>query len=131
VAGPPPEARLLRRGRDALGWSIRKAAKRADVSEGSWRLYEGARKVQRMPGMLARMAQAVSVTAEQLAGADRGDAADQLTHLPPLPPDPEDQTQMLQDALARLEQLENELRAIKRDGAHTEEGEPPDARAAG
>lgn len=117
MAGPPPDARLLKRLRDDLGWSIRRAARRADVSDGTWRNYESARRsIVRAADTLARMVQAVGGTNVQLLEAGRGDAAVCLQQLPPLPPDPEDIGAQLAEALGRLERVEREMDELKRRG---------------
>lgn len=83
---PPPEARLLKRARDA--WqprklSMREAAAKAGVSETTWRHTEAGaepRGSQRFPykagdSTLARMARAVRLTPEALRSAGRPEAA--------------------------------------------------------
>lgn len=79
----PPEGLLIKQAQMGMNISQREAARRARMSEARWRqLVSGYQLVQRThvavrsPGKtLARMARAVGVTAEQLSGAGREDAA--------------------------------------------------------
>jgi transcriptional regulator with XRE-family HTH domain len=88
-AGPPPEACLIRRTREAAvpPLSRRQAAARAGISPSQWSDVERGSKragpgivipVQATAKTLAKMAAAVGATADQLAAAGRDDAADQL-----------------------------------------------------
>lgn len=89
---PPAEAELIHRLRTAFrpSLSIRAAAKEAEISEGRWRQIEkgyqqvtkSVRAPVRAPAQtLARMAQAVSASPDQLRGANRPDAAVELERL--------------------------------------------------
>lgn len=92
---PPAEALLIAAKREARvpRLSGREAARRAGISETRWRQLESG--VIRVKGTdypemapaetLARMAQAVGATPEELAGAGRKDAAAILEKLPPDP----------------------------------------------
>ena len=64
----PPVAQLIWEQRTRLGLSIRQAAARAGISEGSWRRTESNRELTRTPQTIARMAGAVGITGDQLAG---------------------------------------------------------------
>ena len=88
-AGPPPEASLIRRAREAAvpPLSRRQAAARAGISPSQWSDVERGSKragpgivipVQATAETLAKMAAAIGATADQLAAAGRDDAADQL-----------------------------------------------------
>lgn len=88
--GRPPEARLIAAALKRSGLSGRKAAERAGISEGRWRqIVNGyqtpSAKIQipviAPPDTLARMAQVVKVTPEQLEEAGRRDAAEVLREL--------------------------------------------------
>lgn len=95
-----PEGRLIALAQKRARISQREAAKRAGISEARWRnivsgyqtISAGVYAPVRGPAdTVARMAQAVDVTAEQLTAADRADAAEVLQFLtdadmPPLPP---------------------------------------------
>lgn len=89
----PPEALLIYGARERLGLSYRQAAWRAGISESMWRRVEKGHMleaggagigVRGTPGTVARMAQALYVTAGELRGAGRGDAASDLEKLPEL-----------------------------------------------
>ncbi len=75
----PPVAQLIYEQRMKAGLSIRQAAARAGISEGSWRRTEGPRKLTRTPETIARMAAAVDLTGDQLAKAGWPQAARILT----------------------------------------------------
>jgi hypothetical protein len=86
----PPEGALIAEALTHSGMSIRRAASLAGISYGRWRQitsgYQNVShgsygKVHAPPDTLARMARAVGVTAEQLEGAGRDDAADALRNL--------------------------------------------------
>ncbi len=87
---PPPWGLLISQALKRSGLSARKAASRAGLSEGRWRqITSGYQNVSagvyapvRGPAdTLARMAQVVGVTPEQLDEADRPDAAEELRAL--------------------------------------------------
>lgn len=87
-----PEGRLIGIAQKRPRLSNREAAGRAGMSEGHWRaIVSGSRSmgkdlwmpVKAPPETLARMAQVVGVTPEQLAEAGREDAAEALRALPP------------------------------------------------
>ncbi|MGJ5693015.1 hypothetical protein ACM6RM_07560, partial [Streptomyces pratensis] len=83
---PPPEAALIRAAAKRNRISGRKAASLAGISDARWRqIVTGYQSVggtfvpvKAPADTLARMAQAVGVSAEELAAADREDAADEL-----------------------------------------------------
>ena len=88
-AGPPPEASLIRRTREAAvpPLSRRQAAARAGISPSQWSDVERGSKragpgiviaVQATAETLAKMAAAVGAADDELAAAGRDDAADQL-----------------------------------------------------
>ncbi|MFC4912547.1 hypothetical protein [Actinomadura gamaensis] len=73
-----------------LGWSIRRAARESEYSEGRWRQvvkgYEGrgggaVRAVHASADTLASMAQTLDLSPEQLDGVGRPDAAEKLREL--------------------------------------------------
>lgn len=83
----PPEGKLLAEALERSGMSIRLAAKRAGISYGRWRqiatgyqnVSAGSYAAVRGPaGTVARMAEVVGVTPEELEGAGRRDAAAEL-----------------------------------------------------
>jgi hypothetical protein len=61
--------------------SVREAARRARISEGTWRRVESAADVERKPSVVAAMAAVLGVTGAQLADAGRPDAAGALQQL--------------------------------------------------
>ena len=73
----PPEAELLRARRGDM--SIREAARRARISDGTWRRLE--RDPGRPPAPLARAASVLGVTPAELAAVGRADAARSLERL--------------------------------------------------
>jgi transcriptional regulator with XRE-family HTH domain len=83
-----PEGKLIQAARELIGLSIPKAAERIGISDSRWRQIEsgfisqGGRQVPVTGprGTVARMAQALAVTPEQLDKAGRGDAAEVLRH---------------------------------------------------
>jgi transcriptional regulator with XRE-family HTH domain len=77
----PPVAQLIYEARLRTGLSIRQAADRAGISEGSWRRTEGTRNLTRTPGTVAKMASVVAVTGDQLAAAGWSGAAEILDAL--------------------------------------------------
>lgn len=91
---PPPEAALIRAAAKRNRISGRKAASLAGISDARWRqIVTGYQSVggtfvpvKAPADTLARMAQAVGVSAEELAAADREDAADELRELSTAPP---------------------------------------------
>lgn len=92
----PPEGELITAALKRKKMSAREAARRAGISDARWRqitsgyqTVSGTRvPVSGPPETIARMAQVVGVTPEQLAGAGREDAADALRDLAP-PGEPE------------------------------------------
>jgi transcriptional regulator with XRE-family HTH domain len=88
---PPPEARLIRTAREAVGMTAARAAEatKGAVSATYWRDIErghGGRRGQQVPArasarLLAAMAHVTGVTPEQLAGAQREDAARVLAEI--------------------------------------------------
>lgn len=103
--GRPAEARLIHDRRVKAGLSIREAARRAGISEGSWRRTEGPRRLHRTQQTVARMAQVVAVTPAELEKAGRPDAARELAALLPLPAQPADVVAELRARIAALEAL--------------------------
>lgn len=92
-----PEGALIERALKASRLSQREAARRAGLSENRWRAimhgYQnvgaGTNAPVRGPAdTVARMAQVVGVTPEQLEGAERPDAADELRALKTDKPEP-------------------------------------------
>jgi transcriptional regulator with XRE-family HTH domain len=91
TAAAPPEARLIRTAREAVGMTAAQAAQATEgaVSATYWRDVErgyGGRRGQRAPAkasarLLAAMARVTGVTPDQLAGAQREDAARVLTEI--------------------------------------------------
>jgi transcriptional regulator with XRE-family HTH domain len=90
--GPPAEARLIQRGREAAvpEMSRRQAAVKAGISASQWSDVERGQKkagpgvvvpVKATPETLARMAQVAGVSADDLAAAGRADAAAELRAL--------------------------------------------------
>lgn len=77
----PPVAQLIYEHRIKTGLSIRQAAARAGISEGSWRRTESPRKLTRTPETIAKMAGAVGVTGDQLEAAGWQQAAEVLAAL--------------------------------------------------
>ncbi|WP_061443806.1 helix-turn-helix domain-containing protein [Streptomyces sp. CCM_MD2014] len=90
---PPREAALIDAARRRSRLSAREAAKRAHLSDARWRqITSGYQSVsgESIPvhapaETLARMAQVVGVTADELARVGRQDAADALEEITPLP----------------------------------------------
>lgn len=90
---PTPEGRLITAALRALRpkLPVREAARRAGIGEARWRqITQGYQSVSgqyvpvRPPAeTMARMAQVVGVTPQQLEEADRPDAAEELRNLPP------------------------------------------------
>lgn len=88
---PQPEGKLITDARKRARLSGREAAKRAGISEGRWRqIVNGYMVVTKgvyspvvgaPPETIARMAQSVDVTPEQLEEANRADAAEELRKL--------------------------------------------------
>lgn len=108
-----PEGKLIAAALKRSGTSQREAARRADMSENRWRaIMHGYQNVGtgtyvpvRGPAdTVARMAQVVGVTPEQLAEAGREDAAEELRTLPPLEePKTEPTVTELDERVRRLE----------------------------
>ncbi|MGV2914630.1 helix-turn-helix domain-containing protein [Streptomyces alfalfae] len=90
---PPREAALIDAARRGAKLSIREAARRAGISDARWRQINsgyqsvsgGAVPVRAPAETLARMAQVVGVSGEELARAGREDAAAALAEITPLP----------------------------------------------
>ncbi|MFC3346096.1 helix-turn-helix domain-containing protein [Streptomyces echinoruber] len=94
---PPPEAVLIKEALRRSRLSGREAARRAGLGETRWRQivngYQDVGGGVRVPTVapaetLARMAQVVGVTPDQLRGAGRADAADALVELLQAQPSP-------------------------------------------
>jgi len=77
-ATPPPEAVLIAERREERGLSIREAARRAGLSDSTWRRIESTRDVARPAETLAQMAGALGIVPGELAEAGRADAAGAL-----------------------------------------------------
>ena len=111
MPGRPPEARLIRERRLRLDLSAREAARRARISEGSWRRTEGPRDLTRTPATIARMAQVTGITPAELESRGRPDAARVLAGLPP-PQQPDGAAPVTRDELNALMAQVAELTAI-------------------
>ena len=112
----PPEVELIRAARLRRGLSIREAARRAGISEGSWRRTESPGRKTRTPDTVARMASVVGVTADQLAGVRRPDAAETLARLgEPRTATPEEMERAVRDTEAALEEALARLRRLRGD----------------
>jgi hypothetical protein len=119
-----PEGRLIAIAQKRPRLSNREAAARAGMSEGHWRaIVSGSRSmgkdfwvsVKAPPETLARMAQVVGVTPEQLVEAERPDAAEELRALPP-PPEPEREPTVAELA-AQLEEVKRQGEEVARGNA--------------
>lgn len=120
-----PEGRLIALAQKRSRLSGRKSAEMADMSEGHWRaIVSGSRSISagiwvpvRAPAeTLARMAQVVGVTPEQLERANRADAAEELRLLLAKPePEPEMGGMTLEQAIdeTRLGPQPSEREAIE------------------
>lgn len=114
---PPPEGALIAQALENLRpkLSVRAAAPRAGIGEARWRqIVKGYTTVSgtNVPvhgpaETVARMAQVVGVTPEQLAEAGREDAAEELRRLPALP----DQSEKAEPTIAELAAQVAELQA--------------------
>lgn len=123
---PPAEGSLITAALKSSKLSAREAARRAGISEGRWRqISQGFQTVSRQhvpvrgpADTVARMAQVVGVTPEQLDEVGRADAAEELRALPS-PPEPEmDLT--LPQAKRMLDELYERVRRLE--GEHRETG---------
>lgn len=118
---PPPEGELIETARKRASMSQNKAAKRAGISGTRWRqivkgVASGGRGIE-IPAhgnaeTVARMAQAVGVTAEELSEVERDDAAAEMAaigayghSLAPVPSDAEVFTDPKEQALWELDAL--------------------------
>ncbi len=133
---PPPEAVLIAGRRESPPrMSMSEAARRAGISDTRWRQIEkgsrpfrGGYYPEAAPAeLLARMAQVVGVTAEELAACGRADAAAELAALPPLAADPDrpptwDDFRRQQAQMERLETLVEQF--IEAQGKQEKEGKP-------
>lgn len=116
---PPPWGKLITDALERSGLSARKAAGKVPLSEGRWRQivsgYQNVSKgvyapVRGPAETLARMAQVVGVTPEQLAEADREDAAAELRAMTELTGDILDRLEArTEEDLADLAAMEAEL----------------------
>lgn len=101
----PAEGLLLEQARDRMGISQNEAARRAGFTGTRWRqiVYEVATTMTSSRGVrtLARMAEAVGVTAEQLGDAGRADVAAQLREQES---EPQPTVEQLAARLAELEE---------------------------
>lgn len=105
----PPEAQLIYEHRKAMRLSIREAARRAGISEASWRRTEGSRELVRTAQTLARMGRVTGVQPQRFTAIGRQDAAEemerQLTGPPPLDPRMEE----LREIMKRANELAAEI----------------------
>lgn len=133
-----PEGVLLESAAKMKGISARKGAREASLSDARWRQIVngyasvGAGQVVAVEGppeTVARMALAVGVTAEQLRGAGRADAADKLLRLAGM--QAESEWQSVGTALERLVAIREQIDAVIDELANTPvsidrpEGAPP------
>lgn len=130
---PPPWGRLITQALRKSGLSARKAAGLAGLSEGRWRqITSGYQNVGagvyapvRGPAeTIARMAQVVRVTPEQLEEAGRPDAAEALRGVQA--PEPERPPVREPDELDQWLERDPEARAALRVVLRRMRGEPPD-----
>lgn len=121
-----PEGELIARALKRSRLSQRQAASQAELSEGHWRaIVKGYRTVSagvevavRGPAeTIARMAQVVGVTPDQLEEAGRADAAEELRGL--LAPEPaaassDDAASLVQDLIVQRDQLDALIQKAER-----------------
>ncbi len=109
---PPPWGKLISDALKRSGLSARKAAQRAGMSDGRWRQitsgYQNVSRgvfapVQGPAETVARMAQVVGATPEQLEGAGRADAAEELRTL--LGAREPSHRELIDDLRAKLDEL--------------------------
>ena len=118
---PPPEGRLIEDARERRRLSQNKAAELAGISGTRWRQIvtgtaSGGKGIQ-VPvhgraETVARMAQVVGVTAEQLSSVDREDAGRELRRLPPL--NGAGAEPSLGEVMERMTALAEEVRKLQR-----------------
>lgn len=114
----PPEAQLITAALKRAKMSAREAARRAGLSDARWRqitsgyqAVSGTRVPVSAPAeTLARMAEVVGVTAEQLTEAGRGDAAEELRTLPTS--ESVGRTPTVEELAARLAELETKFNEL-------------------
>jgi transcriptional regulator with XRE-family HTH domain len=107
----PPEAAIIQAKRTQMRLSIREAARRAGISEGSWRRTESPGHRTRTATTVALMAEAVGVTAAELELAGRGDAARKLGTFGPRRGGSYDEIR--DSARAAVRRLEDEARRLR------------------
>ena len=107
----PPEAQLILGNRTRMGLSIREAARRAGISEGSWRRTEGPGDKTRTADTIALMARATGVTHVQLEEAGRLDAAAKLVAIGPRAGGHRTATE--KEMLAAVRRMEDEARRLR------------------
>lgn len=140
----PPVAQLIYEHRLTMGISIREAARRAGISDGSWRRTEGPRDIVRTAETLARMAAVTGVTGDQLTGAGWPQAAEILVTIAPagtpvVAPSYDELATMArgyQDDLRRSQDLMRKLERFiagreQRDTEEDDQNEPDGSRRAG
>lgn len=114
---PPAEATLIATAQKSSRLSNRKAAKKAGMSEGRWRqIIQGYQTVSGVhvpvsapAETLARMAQVVGATPDQLVEAGRDDAAEALDARSPIDGPQSDDSSTVAQLETRVARLEQEL----------------------
>jgi transcriptional regulator with XRE-family HTH domain len=101
----PPVVQEIYERRIRLDYSIREAARRAGISEGSWRRTESDRKLKRTDETIARMAAAVGMTEDDLTARGWPAAAQILATLRAPAPEP----------VTREDELMREIRATRQE----------------
>lgn len=118
-----PEGKLIGEAQRRSPLSQRQAATRAGISENHWRnivkgystISAGVRApIRGAADTVARMAQAVEVTPEQLAEADREDAAEELRALPPAEPPEEDRDAVVERLTAQYAAQQAQIDELQR-----------------
>lgn len=116
----PPEGELITAALKRKKMSAREAARRAGISDARWRqitsgyqTVSGTRVPVSAPAeTVARMAQVVGVTSEQLATAGREDAAEALRDLAP-PGEPEQGPPTVEELAAELAEVKRKNRELE------------------
>lgn len=140
--GPPPEAALIKTALKSRRLTARAAARQAGIGEARWyQIMRGSQtvsgttaRVVAPPDTLARMAQVVGVTPEQLDEVGRTDAAEELrtlaTEQPATTPADNDGDPRLRALTAVWRTLtpaerDRELRRLQREQESADDAEPP------
>jgi transcriptional regulator with XRE-family HTH domain len=118
MAGPPPESQLIRQHRERLGLSVREAARRAGISEGSWRRTEGPGRKTRTAATVAAMAAAVGATPPELEARGRPDAAVILARILTRATEAADPLDELRALVRHAEVLLDKAEQIRKDRDH-------------